>query len=134
MRLINTTSLMCLEAKMAKGNSSLAAMSVDALLKLRDDVGEMLSRKAHDLRQELTGLAGGAAAKAANGRRGKAHALKGAKVAPKYRDPKTGATWAGRGAKPRWMQAYIKEGRSPGDFSIAVAGGGGKPGRKKSAK
>jgi DNA-binding protein H-NS len=119
---------------MAKGNSNLATMSVDALLKLRDDVGEMLSRKASELRKQLSLLAGGIVAKATNGRRGKAHALKGAKVAPKYRDPKTGATWAGRGAKPRWMQAYIKEGRSPADFAIAAPGKPGRPAGKKSAK
>jgi DNA-binding protein H-NS len=26
-----------------------------------------------------------------------------AKVAPKYRDPATGATWTGRGKAPRWI-------------------------------
>jgi hypothetical protein len=30
--------------------------------------------------------------------------LKGSKVAPKYRDPKTGKTWAGRGVKPKWVK------------------------------
>lgn len=28
---------------------------------------------------------------------------KGATVAPKYRDPATGATWTGRGKAPRWI-------------------------------
>ena len=27
----------------------------------------------------------------------------GSKVAPKYRDPNTGATWTGRGKAPRWL-------------------------------
>jgi len=27
----------------------------------------------------------------------------GKKVAPKYRDPGTGATWTGRGLRPKWM-------------------------------
>lgn len=27
-----------------------------------------------------------------------------AKVAPKYRDPQSGATWTGRGKPPRWIQ------------------------------
>ena len=31
-------------------------------------------------------------------------AAKGAKVAAKYRDPATGATWTGRGKPPRWIQ------------------------------
>ncbi len=28
------------------------------------------------------------------------------KVAPKYRDPATGATWTGRGKPPRWIQGH----------------------------
>lgn len=35
-------------------------------------------------------------------------------VAPKYRDPATGATWTGRGKPPRWMAAGKRE-----DFLIA---------------
>jgi len=38
--------------------------------------------------------------------------LKGRKVAPKYRGP-NGETWAGRGARPRWMQEAIKQGKKP---------------------
>lgn len=34
-------------------------------------------------------------------------------VAPKYRDPATGATWAGRGRTPKWM-----EGKDPVEFAI----------------
>jgi DNA-binding protein H-NS len=33
-----------------------------------------------------------------------APATKGSKVAAKYRDPATGATWTGRGKAPRWIQ------------------------------
>jgi hypothetical protein len=39
---------------MAKGN--LASMSVDALLKLRDDIGKVLSRKAGQLQDQLSRL------------------------------------------------------------------------------
>jgi DNA-binding protein H-NS len=28
----------------------------------------------------------------------------GSKVAPKYRDPATGATWTGRGKMPKWIE------------------------------
>lgn len=31
-------------------------------------------------------------------------AQKGASVAPKYRDPATGATWTGRGKAPTWIR------------------------------
>ena len=30
--------------------------------------------------------------------------LKGSKVPPKYRDPKTGITWSGRGVRPKWVR------------------------------
>jgi DNA-binding protein H-NS len=43
--------------------------------------------------------------------------LKGKKVPPKYRSAK-GETWAGRGAKPRWLVAAIKGGKKLDDFLI----------------
>ena len=43
---------------------------------------------------------------------------KGNGVAPKYRDPETGKTWAGRGRKPRWMEAALASGRKVEDFAI----------------
>lgn len=44
-------------------------------------------------------------------------ALKGVKIKPKYRGP-NGETWAGRGAKPRWMTAAMKKGRKLESFLI----------------
>ena len=38
-------------------------------------------------------------------------------VAPRYRDPKTGATWSGRGKKPAWVVAALAEGRALGSLS-----------------
>src|SRR5262245_43236933 len=43
--------------------------------------------------------------------------LRGKKVPPKYRD-RAVDTWAGRGAKPRWLVAAIKEGKKLEDFAI----------------
>ena len=43
---------------------------------------------------------------------------KGVKVAPKYRDPETGDSWSGRGLKPKWLQARLKEGRALEDFRV----------------
>jgi DNA-binding protein H-NS len=37
------------------------------------------------------------------------------KVAPKYKDPETGATWTGRGISPKWLA-----GKSKADFLIAA--------------
>ncbi|KPF68710.1 histone family protein nucleoid-structuring protein H-NS [beta proteobacterium AAP99] len=39
-------------------------------------------------------------------------------VAPKFRDPATGQTWAGRGQKPRWLAAAIAAGKKLEDFAI----------------
>lgn len=33
----------------------------------------------------------------------------GGKVAPKYRDPATGATWTGRGRTPKWMDGKNRD-------------------------
>jgi DNA-binding protein H-NS len=112
--------------------SNLSLMSVDALLKLRDDISDVLSRKVDDLKGQLSRLTGGG--EIGNGRRKPGRATKGRKVAPKYRDS-AGNTWAGRGAQPRWLTAAIKAGKKPDDFLIAGAAGSSKAsGRKKPRK
>ena len=45
--------------------------------------------------------------------------LKGSTVAPKYRDPVSGATWTGRGKPPRWMAAALEQGKTKESFLIA---------------
>lgn len=45
-------------------------------------------------------------------------AVKGTKVAAKYRDPESGATWSGRGLKPRWLAAALDAGKKIEDFSV----------------
>jgi DNA-binding protein H-NS len=90
---------------------NLSSMSVDALLKLREDINKILSRKAHELRSQLSLLDGG------SGRQKQARSLKGRKVPPKYRSP-SGDTWAGRGARPRWLVAALKKGKKVDDFLI----------------
>jgi DNA-binding protein H-NS len=97
---------------MAKQN--LASMSIEALLKLRDDIGDALSRKADDLRSQLSRLGGGPVGKV---RQGRASALKGRKAPIKYRD-RSGNVWSGRGAQPRWMTAAIKTGARREDFLV----------------
>ena len=98
---------------MAKTN--LGSMSVEQLLQLRDDVGRELNRKTVVLRSQLARLGG----EIAPGR-GRGSSLKGKKVPAKYRD-KAGNAWAGRGAKPRWLVAAIKEGKKLEDFLIDKA-------------
>jgi DNA-binding protein H-NS len=89
--------------------TNLSSMSVDALLKLQADIEKTLSGRAAQLRRELGKLSGGSL-KAG-------HPLKGRKAPIKYRSP-LGETWAGRGAKPRWLVAAIKKGKKVDDFLI----------------
>ena len=49
--------------------------------------------------------------------------LRGRKVAAKYRDPKTGQTWSGRGAPARWIAEYEKQGKKRDQFLISPAKG-----------
>jgi DNA-binding protein H-NS len=101
----------------------LTSMSVEALLTLRDQIGSVLSNKAATLKKELTALGADFPAVGHIAVPARKKSLAGTKVAPKYRDPKSGMTWAGRGAQPVWMREAIKRGKKPDDFLIARANG-----------
>jgi DNA-binding protein H-NS len=98
---------------------SLARLDVNALLKLRDDIGGVLSRKADELKSQIARLGRDLTGRGRIGRR--LSATRGRKVAPKYRDAQTGQTWAGRGARPRWLVARLKAGKKLDDFLIRKA-------------
>ena len=90
--------------------SNFASMSVATLLKMRDDIGEVLGRRASELKKELSQLAdwGAKGAKAPKGRKVR-KVRKGKRVAPQFRskkDPKV--VWSGRGGTPRWMKEEMK--------------------------
>jgi DNA-binding protein H-NS len=40
------------------------------------------------------------------------------KPKPKYKNPITGETWAGRGLQPRWLRKAIEAGHEPAEFRI----------------
>jgi DNA-binding protein H-NS len=89
-------------------------MTVEALMDLRKRVDEAFNERRAEIEKQLKMFA------VAGGRRvvrGGGSALKGRKVPPKYRSP-LGETWAGRGAKPRWVVAAIKGGKKLDDFLI----------------
>jgi DNA-binding protein H-NS len=113
---------------------NLKGMDVDALLALRADIDKRLSQKRSELEKQLSRL-GAESGRAAGSFRtglGRRSALKGRKVPPKYRGP-GGETWAGRGARPRWLSALIRQGRKLDDFAIdkVMARKGRKARRKK---
>ena len=105
---------------------SLSSMSVEALLKLRDDVGRVLSQKAVQLEAQLSILGG----EVGGGRRS---AMKGRKVAVKYRD-KEGNTWAGRGAQPVWLREKLKAGAKLEDFAVQKIAAARKASPRKARK
>src|SRR4051812_11294454 len=96
-------------------------MDFQSLMDLRDQVDEALSAFRSTLERQLEALGGSVAVLGGKVARGiRRSAMKGRKVAPKYRGP-SGEFWAGRGAKPRWMVAAIKEGGKLEDFLIDKA-------------
>jgi len=103
---------------------NLASMSVESLLKLRDDVGKELNRKASELQNQLRKLGTEVAPRRGPG----GSALRGRKILPKYRGSGVSEFWAGRGMKPRWLTEAIKQGKKLEDFLIQ------KNGRKRRAK
>jgi DNA-binding protein H-NS len=110
---------------------NLSGMDVHALIDLRKQVEDTLVSQRSTLERQLAALGGSIASiggKVARGG-GRGSALKGKKVAPKYRGP-DGETWAGRGAKPRWLVAAIKEGKKLESFLIDKSAGNGRKKRK----
>ena len=95
---------------MAKIN--LSGMTVEALMDLRERVDGLLSERRAELERQLEGMGVVGSRRIV---RGGGSALKGRKVPPNYCGP-SGETWAGRGAKPRWLVAAIKGGKKFDDF------------------
>jgi DNA-binding protein H-NS len=90
--------------------ASLKGMNVQALMSLRTQIDKRLAELRTELEKQLAALSGQPKRKASSG-------LKGRKVPPKYRS-RSGETWAGRGAKPRWLVAALKKGKKMDDFLI----------------
>ena len=110
---------------------NLTGLNFESLMDLRNQVDEALSGYRSTLERQLEALGSSVASLGGEGARGmRGSRLKGTKVAPKFRSPK-GETWAGRGAKPRWLVAAIKEGKKLEDFAIEKTVGKAKKARKK---
>jgi DNA-binding protein H-NS len=81
--------------------ANLKGMNVEALLSLRNQIDKRLLECRAELEKQLEALTGQPKRK----------------VPPKYRSAK-GETWAGRGAKPKWLVAAMKKGKKVEDFLI----------------
>jgi DNA-binding protein H-NS len=99
-------------------STNIKNLSVSQLLAMRADIDKLLQSKKSELQAQLAQIGG-------DGRAARKGSVKGSKVAPKYRHPKTGETWSGRGGVAGWLAQEIKAGKKREDFLIA------KPGRKK---
>ena len=100
---------------------NLSGMTIEELMDLHTQIEETLFKHRVEIKSQLErmdkAIAVVGSMKAA--RRGRS-SLKGKKIPPKYRGP-SGETWAGRGAKPRWLVAAIKGGKKIEDFLINKA-------------
>jgi hypothetical protein len=113
-------------ARPSGASGSLASMSVEALLSLRDNIGRVLAERTGELRRQLQRLGGGSSSSLTRSRFG-------GKIAAKYRDPDNAQnTWAGRGAIPRWMAEKIDDGAKREDFLIGAPAASTR--KKRSAK
>ncbi len=95
--------------------ASLKGMNAEALLSLRNQIDRRLAELRTELEKDLAAITGQAKAKSIR----TSKSLKGRKVPPKYRGP-SGETWAGRGARPRWLVAAIKGGKKIEDMGLST--------------
>ena len=100
-------------------STNIKNLSVQQLLAMRSDIDRLLQSKKSELQAQLAQIGGNSVAPR------RAGSIKGIKVAPKYRHPKTGETWSGRGGTAGWLAREIKAGRKKEDFLIA------KPAKKR---
>jgi DNA-binding protein H-NS len=97
---------------------NLSGLNVEGLMELRKQIDVVLHKRRGELQKQLERIALLGGERVARPRGGRsASALKGRKVPPKYRN-RSGETWAGRGAKPKWLVAAIKGGKKLEDFLI----------------
>ena len=99
---------------------NLSGLNVEGLMELRKEIDVALHKRRAEIQKQLERIAliGGGERVARHGRRS---ALKGRTVPPKYRGPK-GETWAGRGARPRWLVAAMKGEKKLENFLIEKTG------------
>jgi DNA-binding protein H-NS len=114
---------------MAKPN--LSKMDVESLLELRMRVDKRLLDHRAELQRQVDRMEGTSSSPARSPSRKRKSKLKGRKVPPKYRS-RSGETWSGRGARPRWLVAAMKKGGKKLDAFLIDKSA--RKGRKKKAK
>jgi DNA-binding protein H-NS len=92
-------------------------MDIQSLTDLRKRIDKRLLECRADIERPLARLYRSIGDTTTGGRKRQLSSLRGRKVPPKYRS-RSGETWAGRGAKPRWLVAALKGGKKLDDFLI----------------
>jgi DNA-binding protein H-NS len=100
---------------------NLSGLNVEGLMELRKQIDMALDKRRAELQKQLERMDLLHSETGARRRSGRRSALKGRKVPPKYHGP-SGETWAGRGARPRWLVAAMKEGKKLENFLIDKSG------------
>jgi hypothetical protein len=99
--------------------SKYAAMSVEALIDVRDRVTQELTHRSKQLQAQLAHIgtySGGVRESARNTRRS---SMKGKSVPVTHRGP-NGETWRNRGLPPKWLQALIKQGHLADEYRVGA--------------
>ena len=100
---------------------NIRSMSFEELVKTRAEIEAAIELHAAQERRDLIAALRRVDSRPApegKGARGP-HALKGKKLPALYRNPKNRLeTWAGRGNKPRWLAAALKQGKKLESFAI----------------
>jgi DNA-binding protein H-NS len=99
---IEKMSLSDLKAMLARVEAEIPRARAREAQAVREQVSKLLEAKGLKL-SDVMGAAGSAR-----------RSTRGQSVPPKYRDPKSGATWAGRGRQPRWFDR-----KHPERFQVA---------------
>lgn len=107
---------------------NIKTLSVTELLAMRADIDKLLQSRKQELHAQLAEIGGDERASVKSGRR------KGMKVAAKYRHPKTGETWSGRGGVAGWLAQELKAGKKREDFLIEKSVGAKPKARRVKAK
>lgn len=101
----------------------LEQLSLDELMQIRERtdrlIGEMLVSEKKAIEEKLWAIERYEARMVARSETyEQRQKLKSRRVPPKYRDPESGMTWAGRGQMPRWMATLVAQGAKPEQFLI----------------
>lgn len=107
--------------ELARQQAELAKAIAEAQSETRKGVINEIRRLMAENGLTIEDLATSSRGNARDKSKGAAHGNSGNKVAPKFRDAATGATWSGRGLKPKWLTAALEEGKSLEDFAIAAS-------------